>query len=140
MRHGTALRGLIVLVGLALFTPTTRAGERDAEIEAIVDRAVADWSRLLSCTALEPEGHRLNLEFWRKERKAILDAMLTHKIAGDVAGRIARKTDPKSMMSAHERSARDLVAYCATDRDWMRKAQQFKIIVPSRELGKLPAP
>jgi hypothetical protein len=126
---------MLAWANLGLVGPA-QAGEKDGEIEAIVDLAVADWSRLLTCLATDAKSHALQLKLWNDERTAITASLLHWKVAPDVVARIADKTSPAKLMARHKGSAADMLTYCAADPDWLDKSYRLQITMPSLKLPK----
>ena len=137
----TSLNAVGVAICLLTAIPAALAGPKNAAVEAAVDKAVADWTPVLTCSAtLPPEVFQVQ-EIWTKDREEIASILIKGGVAPEVITRIASKTEPANMMTAAKGSAADLIAYCKTQTGWVQALQTFAIASLKRDVEKaLDAP
>jgi hypothetical protein len=112
---------------LAASADAAFGGPKDAAVEAAVDKAVADWAPVLSCSATIPPDFPNYRKVWDEDRVALAQILIKGGVAPDVIARIADKTEPKAMTAPLEGSAADLVAYCKANPSWFNGLQMMTI-------------
>ena len=125
------------MLGIALANLPTfaRAEELDLKINTVIDKAVAEWTVLLTCTALDPPSHDFLLKSW-EETKAKSAALMKAKAvdAGKIDVYLARLS-ALSPAVKDESPATELMKYCHAHPEWQKQMGTLEFTVPHRELA-----
>jgi hypothetical protein len=119
-------RALAVSLVALYLGEDTLAGPKDAEVEAAVDLAVADWAPTLTCHVLEPEGFKIILDLWNSDREKAVSLLISAKTDEAVVKRIIEKTEPENVMIKTNGSAKELIAFCKSHPDWLAIWTRFE--------------
>ena len=114
-----------------------RADDTDAKIETIMVKANAEWTMLVTCTALDSKTHDF-LVGAIADTKERSKALLEQKgFAGDkIALMLARFGEPASAVS-DDAPAADLMAYCYAHPEWQIQMATMQFTIPHLALAEL---
>ena len=124
------------LAFLAIATLTSLAGPKDQAVEAAVDKAVQDWTLALSCSVLEPTGHKLYLDTWNADRMELANVLIKGGVAPEVMVRIAQKTELDILLVPTKGSAAELIAYCQAHTGWMERMFRLEVAMLKHDVEK----
>ena len=131
---------LRAIAALAFFclASLAAAGQRDAEIEALVDKAVEERTFLVSCSALSEYLYTSTLKYWEFDRKnAVMPLLVKLGVAPEVFVRLIKKTESKNLMVKINGTAGELISYCRDNQDLMKKLYSLGGVSLPRDLGKM---
>jgi hypothetical protein len=131
---------VLALAALAASATTAVAGPHDAEIQAILTEAAADWSAVLSCSILNPEEHATILGWWQDDLAEITLLLVEADVAPKLAGTLLASLEPAVLMAPTEGDAATLIAFCTEEDDWRRRLALFTIAQPVTEIERLIRP
>jgi hypothetical protein len=129
-------------IALALVSGTimaAQAGPYDAAIAETVDAVLVDWSRVLSCTVLDPAEHDRVLGWWETERDDLIETLEAAEVAPEITAEIAARSAPAQLMTMIRGDARALVKFCA-EVDWRRQLALLQLAQPAAEVRRLLSP
>jgi hypothetical protein len=127
-----------ILLAGALMAQSAAAGPKDAEIEALVDKAVAETSVAASCSALSEKYFDATLEFWEQSRKdSVMPALVKLGVAPEVFVRLIQKTAPENLILKTKGTTGELIAYCRENQDLFRKVSGLGGVNLRVELEKM---
>lgn len=116
-----------VLLALALTSQATAqvipTGTPAADI--LLSQAIADQRVFLTCTALDPDTHKIALDFWAADVAAAVTLLQDHKVAPEAIAAFQAAAAPKAMMPPADTPFAEVSEFClAQDRwsmHWMRR-------------------
>ncbi len=132
------MRQAAFLLAALLVASPANAGPRDAEIEAMIDKAVAEWTAPLVCSGFEAEGYRNINAIWKEERAKMVPQLIRLKVAPDVLRRIGAKTDPSTITAMLDKPAREVSAWCLMQKDWLTRVYTFNLTYFGQKLSQMP--
>lgn len=113
------------------------AGPHDAEIEAILAVAAADWSAVLSCSILNPEEHATIQRWWAEDLAELAPLLVEADVAPKLAQTLLAGLAADVLMAPTEGDAAALIAFCNEEEDWRRRLALFTIAQPVTEIQRL---
>jgi hypothetical protein len=127
-----------ILLISTLATAPAMSGARDKEIEALVDKAVAEHSVMVNCDALSKEYQDADKKFWETNVAQIVLPMLSKlDIAPDVLARLTQKVSPEGVDDKTKGTVGELIAYCRDNQDLIRKIKNLEGVSLPVELEKM---
>ena len=134
----TKLRAALLATAVLTLAATASAGPKDAEIEALIDKAVAEHSVVANCSALSKKYLEATLSFWERDRKeAVMPALVKLGVAPEVFVRLVQKTATENLMLKTKGKAGELIAYCRENADEIARQYSNAGINLPHELEKL---
>jgi hypothetical protein len=134
------MRGAHAVLSTAFLLAATPAfsGARDAEVEALVDKAVAEHSVMVNCDALSKQYQDADKEFWaRNVEQIVLPSLTRLNIAPDVSARLMQKVSPAGVDDRTKGTVGELIAYCADNWELIRKIRNLEGVNLPLELEKM---
>jgi hypothetical protein len=132
MRRAAAVLFMTVLAAPAI------SGPRDAEIEKLVDTAVAEHSVMINCSALSKAFQDADKAFWaRNLEQWVLPALAKLDLAPDALTRIMQKVSPAGMDDRTKGTVGELIAYCRDNKRLIQKVSRLEGVNLSLELEKM---
>jgi hypothetical protein len=120
----------IVLMSITALTTLAFAGETEDKIDAALDTMLAEWTALVSCTALDPDMQAVLAQAWA-ESIAKTDAFLKEKGAdAGLVKSVGERLSGLKPVVTEDAPASELIAYCHGQADWQRKLLNFDITKP----------
>jgi hypothetical protein len=131
-------RGATLFLAGALFALPAHSGQKDAEIEALVDLSVAQHSALASCTILSKRDFDATMSYWERDRReAVMPMLVKLGVAPEVFVRLIQKTAPEKLTLKTKGTVGELAAYCAENRETIKKLFQLNGVYLPIELEKM---
>jgi hypothetical protein len=114
------------------------SGARDAEIEALVGKAVAEHSVMVNCDALSKQHQDADKEFWaRNAEQSVIPALSRLDLAPDVLARLIQKVSPAGVEDRTKGTVGELIAYCSDNWELIRKIRKLEGVNLPVELEKM---
>jgi hypothetical protein len=120
----------IACIALAALNGPAIAGPVEDRISLALDKTLAEWTALVSCTALDPQTQAVLGQAW-SESMAKTDALLKEKgvDAGSIKSVKERLAGLKPVMTK-DAPAAELITYCHAQGDWLGNLNRFEITKP----------
>jgi hypothetical protein len=124
-----------LLVGMLLPAAIARADDAQARIDAAVDKALAEWTVLITCTALDPKSQKLLAKAWKdmsdRVRTQLKDKGLS---SGDA---VAARMAALAPLINDTAPASELIAFCHAHPDWQRQLNTVQVARPDEEISAI---
>jgi hypothetical protein len=122
-----------LLSGLMTSASAAPADDPGARIDAAVDKAIAEWTVLMTCTALDPEGQDFIIKSWK---------IMTEKVSGQLKEKkVSTSETVAARMAAlkprfdDQAPASELITYCHAHPEWQRQMGTLEVARPDQEIG-----
>ena len=107
---------VFALFAAPAFAQIVPTGSPAADI--VLSQALADQRVFLTCTALEPESHRLIIDFWQADVAAAV-AFLTEKgVPPEAIAAFTAAADPAALALPPDTPFAEVVDYCQAQTHW----------------------
>lgn len=121
--EGLGVGGLALALTLLLTTPTLAqvipTGTPAADI--LLSQAIADQRVFLTCTALDPDTHKIALDFWAADVAAAVTILQDHGVPPKAIAAFQTAAAPGAMLPAPDATFADIQAYCTAQDRWFRR-------------------
>ncbi len=119
----------------------------DATRTAVIglwDKAISDWSPLLTCSAVQGDTAAFITDYWTRSRDQALADMAVAGWAEDALASLRLRSDPTSMILPMDTPFGEVIDYCRANGDWAKQATTFRVTDIGREVAAVlqapPAP
>ena len=121
---GQARDGVIVALLALLLAPPAAAqiiptGSPAADI--VLSQALADQRVFLTCTALDPDNHRIILDFWRQDSAAAVAILTEHAVPPEAIAAFTAAADPAALALPPDTPFAEVRDYCQAQTHWFMR-------------------
>jgi hypothetical protein len=114
------------------------AGPKDIEAEALIDRAVADQTVLMSCGAPAPHDlDTMQMAWMLNQQRRVRPALAALDVDTEALMRIMAKTSLDNLMKKTAGPKEELTAFCDENANVLNKVTAPDYADPTAELEKL---
>ena len=124
----------VILAGLA---GVGRADDIEGKINAMIDKAVVEWTLLVTCTALDSGNHDFLVAKWEQTKSRSKSLMQEKHIDNRKIEEYLTRMGKLAPSIKSEAPAADLMAYCHAHPEWERLIRGFKFIIPHDALATI---
>jgi hypothetical protein len=125
-----SLRQSVLCMAVLIGTASSQAGELEDKLNAMLDKTLAEWTVLVSCTALDPQMQAVLGKAWA-DSTAKTVALLKEKGADSrLISAVGERMAGLKPVVTKEAPASELIAFCHSHPDWHRKLLTFEITKP----------
>jgi hypothetical protein len=115
--------GLALALTLALTPPATAqiipTGTPAADI--VLSRALADQRAFLTCTALDPDNHRMILDFWQADIAAAVAILTENAVPPEAIAAFTAAADPAALALPPDTPFAEVRDYCQAQTHWVMR-------------------
>lgn len=109
-----------ILLALTLTTQATAqvipTGTPAADI--LLSQAIADQRVFLTCTALDPDTHKIALDFWAADVAAAVTILQDHQVPAEAIAAFQAAAAPQALMPAPDTPFADVSTFCLAQDRW----------------------
>ena len=120
-----------VALGIATFlclTVPALAQDRKAEINALIDKAIAEHTIFLNCTATERDSYQLISRNWQTDVLAAVPALADAGFTGDEIAAFTQRTSLDAILMK-DRPFSEVIEFCRTSGQWMRQMYELRYVI-----------
>jgi hypothetical protein len=138
---GVGGRPLAILLALLLTTPTHAqiipTGSPAADI--VLSRALADQRVFLTCTALDPDNHRIARDFWQADVAAAVTVLTENAVPPEAIAAFTAAADPAALALPPDTPFAEVADFCQAQAKWFLRWNRRDFTELARQLpGAFP--
>lgn len=121
--HGAPLLGapwlaLTLLLPLPTLAQVIPTGTPAADI--LLSQAIADQRVFVTCTALDPETHKIALDFWAADVAAAVTLLTANNVPPEAITAFQTAAAPENLLPAPDTPFADIQTFCTAQDRWFR--------------------
>lgn len=128
------MRRALLPAALAFSTMPAHAQDADlaANVQALIDTAIAEQTVFINCTATEPETGRIVSESWEHDIQQVLPLLPRAGLGRDAIAAFEKRADPATILMS-DRPFKEVVALCSAEPDWIQRYYRLNyVLLPMR--------
>ncbi len=123
MRIALAAAAIVLLAA-----PAAAQDDRKAAINALLDKAIAEHTIFLNCTATDPDGSEFVARGWQSDVLAAVAALAEAGFSSDEIAAFTTRASIDALMMK-DRPFGEVIEFCNTNGPWMRQFYEMRYVV-----------
>ena len=119
---------LVAATVLLLAAPVVAQDDRKATVEAVLDKAIAEHTIFLNCTATERDSYDLVIKGWQADVLAAVPLLAENGFTGEEIAAFTTRAAIDALLMK-DRPFGEIIDYCMSQGDWIRALYEMRYTV-----------